>query len=180
MICLKLYRNKCVILKTWHLPRGSREGTLILHHRIPKGSYLHPFPSQLNQVLKGASTTDFNAAGTRKSCVLWHRPDLPWDTPNLLFSEYRLSFPEVKRPQREVDYSPPSSADVKNKWSSTSAPLSVYMVWRGISLPAILRDLSVWSFVTLKGYILNYDKVRHRTLLEGKFLTWQKIYFRKI
>ena len=29
---------------------------------------------------------------------------------------------EIKRPGREVDHSPPSSADVKNVWSSTSAP----------------------------------------------------------
>jgi hypothetical protein len=62
---------------------------------------------------------------------------------NLPFNEYRRSFPEVKRPQREVDYSPPSIANDKNKWSCTSAPLSVYMVWRGITLPDILRDLSV-------------------------------------
>jgi hypothetical protein len=27
---------------------------------------------------------------------------------------------EVKRPERDVDRSPPSSAEVKNKWSSTS------------------------------------------------------------
>jgi len=31
-------------------------------------------------------------------------------------------FPEVERPGRETDHSPPSPAAVKNKWSSTSAP----------------------------------------------------------
>ena len=30
--------------------------------------------------------------------------------------------PGVKRPGRKVDYSPPSSAEVKNEWSYTSAP----------------------------------------------------------
>jgi hypothetical protein len=151
MLCLKCYRSKCIFLKTWYLPRGSREGTLLFHNRIPKGSYLHPFPSQMNQALKSVSTTHFNAAGIRKFCVLWHCPDLPWGTPNLPFIEYRRSFPEVKRPRREVDYSPPSSAEVKNNWSCTYAPLSVYMLWRGISLPGILRDISVWIVVTLKG-----------------------------
>jgi hypothetical protein len=29
---------------------------------------------------------------------------------------------EVKRPRREADYSPPSSAKVKNAWSYTSTP----------------------------------------------------------
>jgi hypothetical protein len=29
-------------------------------------------------------------------------------------------YPGVKRPKREVDYSPPSSAEDKNAWNSTS------------------------------------------------------------
>jgi hypothetical protein len=32
------------------------------------------------------------------------------------------SFPGVKRPGREADHSPPSSAEVKNTWSYTSTP----------------------------------------------------------
>jgi hypothetical protein len=34
----------------------------------------------------------------------------------------RGSFPWVKRPEREADNSSPSSAEVKNAWSYTSAP----------------------------------------------------------
>jgi hypothetical protein len=34
----------------------------------------------------------------------------------------RGSFPGVKRSGREADHSPPSSAEVKNAWSYTSAP----------------------------------------------------------
>jgi hypothetical protein len=34
----------------------------------------------------------------------------------------RGSFPAVMRPDREADYSPLSSADVKNAWSYTSTP----------------------------------------------------------
>jgi hypothetical protein len=33
----------------------------------------------------------------------------------------------VKRPGREADYSPPSSAEVKNAWSYTSIPHYVFM-----------------------------------------------------
>jgi hypothetical protein len=33
----------------------------------------------------------------------------------------RGSFPGVKRPEREADHSPPSSAEVKNAWSYTTA-----------------------------------------------------------
>jgi hypothetical protein len=35
----------------------------------------------------------------------------------------------VKRPGREADHSPPSSADVKNAWSYTSTPQYVFMAW---------------------------------------------------
>jgi hypothetical protein len=38
------------------------------------------------------------------------------------------SFPGVKRPGREVDHSPPSSAEVKNTWSYISTPPYVFMM----------------------------------------------------
>jgi hypothetical protein len=41
----------------------------------------------------------------------------------------RGSFPGGKRPGREADHSPPSSAEVKNAWSYTSTPQYVFMAW---------------------------------------------------
>ena len=41
------------------------------------------------------------------------RPDRPWVPPSLLFSWYQIYFPRVKRPERGVNHSPPSSAEVK-------------------------------------------------------------------
>jgi hypothetical protein len=35
----------------------------------------------------------------------------------------------VKRPEREADCSPPSSAEVKNAWSYTSTTPKVFMAW---------------------------------------------------
>jgi hypothetical protein len=35
----------------------------------------------------------------------------------------------VKRPCREADHLPPSSAEVKNAWSYTSTPPYVFMMW---------------------------------------------------
>jgi hypothetical protein len=35
----------------------------------------------------------------------------------------------VKRPGREADHSPPSSAEVKNAWSYTSTPPYAFMAW---------------------------------------------------
>jgi hypothetical protein len=37
------------------------------------------------------------------------------------------SFPGVKRPGREADHSPPSSAEIKNAWCYTSIPEYVFM-----------------------------------------------------
>jgi hypothetical protein len=43
------------------------------------------------------------------------RPDRPWGLPSLLYNGYRVSFPGVKRPGREVDHPPSSSAEVKER-----------------------------------------------------------------
>ena len=43
------------------------------------------------------------------------RPDRPWGPPSLLYKEYRVSFPGVKRPRRGVDHPLPSSADFKER-----------------------------------------------------------------
>jgi hypothetical protein len=37
--------------------------------------------------------------------------------------------PLVKRPWREADESPPSSAEVKNAWGFNSTPPYVFMAW---------------------------------------------------
>jgi len=54
--------------------------------------------------------------------------------PNLLYRGYRVSFLGVGRPDREFDYSPPSVAQVRNKWSFTSA------------YPVSFRDVDIYIF----------------------------------
>ena len=51
------------------------------------------------------------------------RPYLLRYTPSLLFNGYRVSIPRVSRLGREVDRSPPPSADVKNEWRYTFTTL---------------------------------------------------------
>jgi len=41
----------------------------------------------------------------------------------------------VKRPVRESDHLPPSSAVVKNYWSYTLTPLYALIAWTGTTLP---------------------------------------------
>jgi hypothetical protein len=37
--------------------------------------------------------------------------------------------PELKRPGREADHSPPTSVQVKKTWTYTSTPPYVFMAW---------------------------------------------------
>jgi hypothetical protein len=51
------------------------------------------------------------------------------------------SFPEVKRPGREADHSPPSSAEVKNACSYISTPQYAFMAWCIIKQCIRLHDV---------------------------------------
>jgi hypothetical protein len=53
-------------------------------------------------------------------------PDRLWGSPSLLSIEYQGLFPGLKRPGREADHSPPSSAEIKNAWSYTSTVTRLY------------------------------------------------------
>jgi len=53
---------------------------------------------------------------------------------------------EIKRPGREVDHSPPSSADVKNEWSPASAPT--------ICLHGLYMDFYIFFLLVNKVYEL--------------------------
>jgi hypothetical protein len=41
--------------------------------------------------------------------------------------------PELKRPGREADHSPPTSAEIKKTWIYTSTPPYVFMAWCVVS-----------------------------------------------
>jgi hypothetical protein len=56
------------------------------------------------------------------------RPNLLWGPPSLLSNGYRGLSPGVKRPGRESDHSPPTSAEVKKTWVYTSTPPYLFMV----------------------------------------------------
>jgi hypothetical protein len=56
------------------------------------------------------------------------RPALRSTQPPLQWVPGALS-PGVKRPGREVDHSPPTSAEVKKMWIYTSAPPYAFMAW---------------------------------------------------
>jgi hypothetical protein len=58
------------------------------------------------------------------------RPDRFWGQPRLPSSGCRSLTPGVKRPGREADHSPTSTAEIKNAWSYTSTPpIRLHGVW---------------------------------------------------
>jgi hypothetical protein len=76
----------------------------------------------------------------------------PWGPPSLLYNWYRLSFPEVKRPGRDVDHPTPTTAEVKETVElylySPSGPSWPVLRWTWILfceqkflLPFTLKDL---------------------------------------
>jgi hypothetical protein len=81
------------------------------------------------------------------------RPERLWDPPSLLSDGYLRSFPGVKRPVREADYSPPSSAEVKEcvelYLQSPNTPS-----WCGVQLKH--RDNFTFTFTFRVGVALGY------------------------
>jgi hypothetical protein len=79
----------------------------------------------------------------------------------------------VKRPGREADHSPPSSAEVKNAWSYTSAPQYVFMAWCLVKH----RDNFTFTF-TLPHYMFLYGSwIRPSDLLRFGINFWKYVSF---
>jgi hypothetical protein len=57
-------------------------------------------------------------------------------------------FPRVKRPGREANHSPPSSAEVKSVWPYTSNPPFVFMAWCLVKH----RDNFTFTLPSLNGF----------------------------
>jgi hypothetical protein len=68
--------------------------------------------SRYNYSLRAAGSGDRIPVGGE---IFFSRPDRPWGPPNLLYNEYRVSFPVVKRPGCGVDHPPPYSAEDKER-----------------------------------------------------------------
>jgi hypothetical protein len=67
---------------------------------------------------------------------------------------------ELKRPGRETDHSPPSSADIQNAWNYASTPQYAFVAWRSVQAQ---RQIYLFIFVNFSHWC--------RNLLGG--LIWQ-------
>jgi hypothetical protein len=76
----------------------------------------------------------------------------------------------VKRPEREADYSPPSSAEVKNAWSYTSVPQYASMTWCSAKKAQGQFYIYGWNTETiriswLEGQIFSFPLTRNMRII---------------
>jgi len=87
------------------------------------------------------------------------RPYRPWGPPSILYNEYQVSFPGIKRPDRDLYHPPTLSAEVKESVELyLYYPLGLY----GLFLADLYRTFKVvltvnkCSFVVLCDIMLNF------------------------
>jgi len=60
------------------------------------------------------------------------RPYRPWGPPSILYNEYQVSFPRIKRPERDLYHPPTLSAEVKESVELyLYSPLDLYGLFLG-------------------------------------------------
>jgi len=89
--------------------------------------------------------------------------------PSYLFNMYRHSFLGVKRPEREVESSVPSSAKINNMFSSTSAPFTcLHWLW----IRKIYLVFFIINFVEKLRLPRHMFYVLYHLVSSGKFSFW--------
>ena len=114
----------------------------------------------------GWKVRGYNSGTIKRSYFLYNRPDRIWGPISFLFSRYQNSFPRTEQSRREVDYSPPSSAEIKNEWSYASIP--------PIRLHGVNRDHFI--FYVVWNYFLTdpYDKPSNFEDMSGIYIELPK------
>jgi hypothetical protein len=87
--------------------------------------------------------------------------------------------PSIKRPRREADHSPSSSAEVKNEWSYTSIPPYVSMAWRLKISRERKRRLYIYIYIysdsVIKVFGIKYCKFVSNFIQEVKRLHYYRL-----
>jgi hypothetical protein len=103
--------------------------------------------SRYRDKAKGWSVRGSNPGRDNKFFPSPKRSDRLWDPLSLLFNEYRVFLPRVKRAEREANYPPPSNTEVKNEWSDVPSWYGEGHLWLLPNVPAF-SEYSLPKFVT--------------------------------
>jgi hypothetical protein len=80
----------------------------------------------------------------------------------------------VKRPRREADHSPPSSAEVKKPWSYTSTPQYAYMPWCLVkhrdNFTAMVKERAGGTLLQVFAETVINSEIKCFDITPGKFL----------
>ena len=93
----------------------------------------HEKVQNLKRRATGWTVQGSNPCRGKRLYVFPNRPDCLWSPPSLIFNA-RVSYPGIKRPGREADHLPPSSAEIKSRCNLTSTP-PMYMAWTETTVP---------------------------------------------
>jgi hypothetical protein len=83
---------------------------------------LHWVPRYLSQHTMGQEVYGASLGTHMRFASSPEPPDNHWSTASPVSSSHRSPFPDVKRPGRDSDHSPSTTAEVKNKWSYNPKP----------------------------------------------------------
>jgi hypothetical protein len=120
--------------------------------------------SQKSVVGKGWAVQGWNLGRAKKFFPSPKRPNGLGDPPCLLCNEYRAPRPVTKRPEGDVDHSPPSKVEAENVWSYTSAP--------AISLNVADRDSTFTNTKTSQRRLILTLQLKYNVLVKCLYETF--------
>jgi hypothetical protein len=165
MSCLLLYAFFGVI------PRPLNSYSDVSEHSVP-GRYLPAYENGHRGITQESIQHSEHGESLKSRFVSSSdHQNIIWGSLYLLFNGYEGYFPEVKRPGRKLNHSPPSSAKVKNKWSCTSNPfvcLQLYLSFLTRNIPRITFQRLSSSMYNVGGILNKYE---YWALVE---LCWQR------
>jgi len=108
------------------------------------------------------------------------RPDRHWHLPSLPLNWYRSSFPRVTRLGRDVDHSPPPSAEANSR-ELRRPPLYAFMAWTGLTSFSCNKihcwQLHEWLTLCNNVYTMHNNSVTASGLTNASTLQWTNGYF---
>jgi hypothetical protein len=116
-------------------------------------------------------TGNFNRGRSKRFSSAPKHPDQLWAQPASYAMCIWSYFVGVKWPAHQVEHSPPTKVEVKNKWSNTSPTLTflpqgqLYLLWIGHNIFCSLFQIKVFSMFSFQTIVFPIDSQLPRPIL---------------